>query len=384
MSAEIKPEDWRALCKCGRTGAAHASGEAGPGCTGFERMDPELARALDDMPDRPPCPACGSTEKRLREILGAFVGEPDSDDLRERMSKAILAEFPEFRSSSAVDVLDESVAAMCDRCRHKELPDPGQGKTRHILGMHLWLCARCWQEVFPEQPGCPHDDPELDGTDGAHPAWWRGQAAGVESAAREISEILVYPTHGLSGGCAEPWQTVRRTVATMAINLGCLAVDLGAAAQDRAELETLRVLKSEALERIADQEREIESYRLDWHDFREALTAARFFRSGWRRLAAKGRAALAEARDAAEYAQGMYRIASTERDEQRAALEETRQGLIITRAEVRKLRRAVRQLRSACRIAEHEQPVEPVRNTLRAVLKETDALGVDQPEEPTT
>lgn len=30
------------------------------------------------------------------------------------------------------------------------------------------------------------DDPSLDGTDGAHPAWWRGQDAGVDKAAEVL------------------------------------------------------------------------------------------------------------------------------------------------------------------------------------------------------
>jgi len=34
------------------------------------------------------------------------------------------------------------------------------------------------------------DNPEWDGTDLAHPAWWRGNDAGVESMVFRINEIL--------------------------------------------------------------------------------------------------------------------------------------------------------------------------------------------------
>jgi len=34
------------------------------------------------------------------------------------------------------------------------------------------------------------DNPELDGTDGAHPAWWRGCDSGVESTVQAIHQIL--------------------------------------------------------------------------------------------------------------------------------------------------------------------------------------------------
>lgn len=34
------------------------------------------------------------------------------------------------------------------------------------------------------------DDPEVDGTDAAHPAWWRGNDAGVEGATRRLTDVL--------------------------------------------------------------------------------------------------------------------------------------------------------------------------------------------------
>jgi hypothetical protein len=42
----------------------------------------------------------------------------------------------------------EALAAMCDRCRFKELPDPGKGVAREHYGRRLWLCDLCNEEVF--------------------------------------------------------------------------------------------------------------------------------------------------------------------------------------------------------------------------------------------
>jgi hypothetical protein len=36
----------------------------------------------------------------------------------------------------------------------------------------------------------PHDDPEMDAIDGAHPAWWRGNDRGVEATVAIINNIL--------------------------------------------------------------------------------------------------------------------------------------------------------------------------------------------------
>lgn len=35
-----------------------------------------------------------------------------------------------------------------------------------------------------------YDNPELDGTDGAHPAWWRGDEHGTEMVMREVNKWL--------------------------------------------------------------------------------------------------------------------------------------------------------------------------------------------------
>ena len=48
----------------------------------------------------------------------------------------------------------------------------------------------------------PDDDPALDCTDGAHPAWWRGSDAGVRGACESIKKVL--DTGEVSGVTASP------------------------------------------------------------------------------------------------------------------------------------------------------------------------------------
>lgn len=64
------------------------------------------------------------------------------------------------------------------------------------------------------EPECQHgpllpDVPDFDGTDAAHPAWWRGQSDGVDGVVRLMKEAL----NGYSGGTLrEPLHAVRETV----------------------------------------------------------------------------------------------------------------------------------------------------------------------------
>lgn len=55
------------------------------------------------------------------------------------------------------------------------------------------------------------DDPEADGTDYAHPAWWRGNDAGVATLCRAIEALLdgQEPVGAVSGA---EWDRVRRRV----------------------------------------------------------------------------------------------------------------------------------------------------------------------------
>jgi len=57
------------------------------------------------------------------------------------------------------------------------------------------------------------DDPSLDATDFAHPAWWRGNDAGVGTICGKVTELL--DGKPLAGVAREPWQTVRVRVANL-------------------------------------------------------------------------------------------------------------------------------------------------------------------------
>ena len=56
--------------------------------------------------------------------------------------------------------------------------------------------------------GLKKDDPEMDCTDAAHPAWWRGYEHGSASCINEVNRILDGDT-SLQGACNEPWQSLR-------------------------------------------------------------------------------------------------------------------------------------------------------------------------------
>lgn len=55
------------------------------------------------------------------------------------------------------------------------------------------------------------DDPQWDATDGAHPAWWRGNDAGVASCAAIIKRLASGEDAGY-GTSREPWEGARQSV----------------------------------------------------------------------------------------------------------------------------------------------------------------------------
>ena len=59
------------------------------------------------------------------------------------------------------------------------------------------------------------DNPEWDGTDGAHPAWWRGQEDGVKGAVMRVREALEGNEGAMAGKCQEPLQSLREDVAAL-------------------------------------------------------------------------------------------------------------------------------------------------------------------------
>lgn len=55
------------------------------------------------------------------------------------------------------------------------------------------------------------DDPKWDGTDGAHPAWWRGHEHTVITMCNEI-KLLLLSNKSDSGVCTEPWESTRQLI----------------------------------------------------------------------------------------------------------------------------------------------------------------------------
>ena len=56
-----------------------------------------------------------------------------------------------------------------------------------------------------------NDDPECDGTDAAHPAWWRGEVHGTVMLCKIINDILDGNDKCL-GACREPWESTRKRI----------------------------------------------------------------------------------------------------------------------------------------------------------------------------
>ncbi len=59
------------------------------------------------------------------------------------------------------------------------------------------------------RPEPPPDDPEVDCTDLAHPAWWRGHEHTVKSMCQMINNILD-GKETLSGISSQPWENTRQ------------------------------------------------------------------------------------------------------------------------------------------------------------------------------
>jgi len=59
------------------------------------------------------------------------------------------------------------------------------------------------------------DDPEMDATDFAHPAWWRGNDQGVIVLCGMINKILDGNDEG-HGTSREPWESTRRRLIQLA------------------------------------------------------------------------------------------------------------------------------------------------------------------------
>lgn len=57
-----------------------------------------------------------------------------------------------------------------------------------------------------------YDDPAMDGSDAAHPAWWRGNEVGVLTVVRIVNALLDREPHRGTFGCSELEQMAQRIV----------------------------------------------------------------------------------------------------------------------------------------------------------------------------
>ncbi len=71
-------------------------------------------------------------------------------------------------------------------------------------------CSTCLALALDESERSARDNPELDCTDLAHPAYWRGEEAGVRDACGSIARAL---QGDIAGTCREPLQDIRERVA---------------------------------------------------------------------------------------------------------------------------------------------------------------------------
>ena len=62
------------------------------------------------------------------------------------------------------------------------------------------------------EPGCEHDDPDLDATDFAHPAWWRGNDYAYHMVCQKIAAVLDGKDDGSGVINGSELETIRRRI----------------------------------------------------------------------------------------------------------------------------------------------------------------------------
>lgn len=84
-----------------------------------------------------------------------------------------------------------------------------QAFTQHVVETLPFLVTEGGNQFIVAPLNMFPDDPDADGTDNAHPAWWRGQDAAVAMLTHTINEILDGKDNG-AGVMAEPLESLRR------------------------------------------------------------------------------------------------------------------------------------------------------------------------------
>lgn len=81
-------------------------------------------------------------------------------------------------------------------------------KELRILFPRWQLCILSLSLLNPDLP-CSVDDPTLDDTDFAHPAWLRGHEAGVAQLCSMVNKVLDGNKGAIYGKTHEPWAATR-------------------------------------------------------------------------------------------------------------------------------------------------------------------------------
>lgn len=101
---------------------------------------------------------------------------------------------------SISQAITDDLEGMCSECR--AVCGHAAGCPEEIWKEHMAAVKRTPLKIIP-------DDPEADGTDFAHPAWWRGYEHSCRTFCQLVTEILDGKDDG-RGANYEPWGTVRQ------------------------------------------------------------------------------------------------------------------------------------------------------------------------------
>lgn len=182
--------DWRRIADIVRTALRPREGE-GDGVRGF-------AAPYND--------GSGRWEFRERYDHAALVparltleGKPTSLPAPQPISTGPTGDPVTDTLSWALDIIDQYDERMAPVDGAERVYSPTHVKGKALAQRVLQSRVRRTREGA--DPDAVMDDPILDATDFAHPAWWRGELYGVEEACRFLNRVL---DEGYRGGMRNP------------------------------------------------------------------------------------------------------------------------------------------------------------------------------------
>ena len=201
-----------------------------------ERMRDAYKRAKPENDERFIGERDIARQERDTERAARLKAEAERDELERRCDTR--------HSRLATELSERLAAAEAEVKRLNDVVDEHAGDAARA-GLERAKTERKLREATEEivRVSLAYDDPSLDATDGAHPAWWRGSDAGVAGAVRIINEALdgPLPLVGCVGGA--DLERVRQRVAAL-----------------RARAQRL----VEAGDRMAEQRRPDDPLRIVW------------------------------------------------------------------------------------------------------------------------